>query len=356
MSAPRTMPLGPVMIDIAGTALDDDDRRRLLHPLTGGIILFTRNYASPEQLARLTADIHALRDPPLIIAVDHEGGRVQRFREGFTQIPPMRQLGAVWDENPERARHLAVEAGMVLAAELRACGVDLSFTPVLDVDHGASSVIGDRAFHRDPEVVAALAQKLMHGLRRAGMAAVGKHFPGHGHVRADSHLEVPVDERSLADLELSDLVPFRLLIGEGLGGIMPAHVIYPQVDAKPAGFSEIWLKEILRQRLGFSGVIFSDDLSMEGASVAGGIEARARAALAAGCDMVLVCNNPAAVDELYGCLDYTAPAASLARLIRMHGRGGARSLAGLRTDPGYQRAAAEVQAIGMRRGDLPLYG
>jgi len=356
MSAPRTMPLGPVMIDIAGTALDDDDRRRLLHPLTGGIILFTRNYASPEQLARLTADIHALRDPPLIIAVDHEGGRVQRFREGFTQIPPMRQLGAVWDENPERARHLAVEAGMVLAAELRACGVDLSFTPVLDVDHGASSVIGDRAFHRDPEVVAALAQKLMHGLRRAGMAAVGKHFPGHGHVRADSHLEVPVDERSLADLELSDLVPFRLLIGEGLGGIMPAHVIYPQVDAKPAGFSEIWLKEILRQRLGFSGVIFSDDLSMEGASVAGGIEARARAALAAGCDMVLVCNNPAAVDELYGCLDYTAPAASLARLIRMHGRRGARSLAGLRTDPGYQRAAAEVQAIGMRRGDLPLYG
>ena len=356
MSAPRTMPLGPVMIDIAGTALDDDDRRRLLHPLTGGIILFTRNYASPEQLARLTADIHALRDPPLIIAVDHEGGRVQRFREGFTQIPPMRQLGAVWDENPERARHLAVEAGMVLAAELRACGVDLSFTPVLDVDHGASSVIGDRAFHRDPEVVAALAQKLMHGLRRAGMAAVGKHFPGHGHVRADSHLEVPVDERSLADLELSDLVPFRLLIGEGLGGIMPAHVIYPQVDAKPAGFSEIWLKEILRQRLGFSGVIFSDDLSMEGASVAGGIEARARAALAAGCDMVLVCNNPAAVDELYGRLDYTAPAASLARLIRMHGRGGARSLAGLRTDPGYQRAAAEVQAIGMRRGDLPLYG
>jgi beta-N-acetylhexosaminidase len=356
MSAPRTMPLGPVMIDIAGTALDDDDRRRLLHPLTGGIILFTRNYASPEQLARLTADIHALRDPPLIIAVDHEGGRVQRFREGFTQIPPMRQLGAVWDENPERARHLAVEAGMVLAAELRACGVDLSFTPVLDVDHGASSVIGDRAFHREPEVVAALAQKLMHGLRRAGMAAVGKHFPGHGHVRADSHLEVPVDERSLADLELSDLVPFRLLIGEGLGGIMPAHVIYPQVDAKPAGFSEIWLKEILRQRLGFSGVIFSDDLSMEGASVAGGIEARARAALAAGCDMVLVCNNPAAVDELYGCLDYTAPAASLARLIRMHGRGGARSLAGLRTDPGYQRAAAEVQAIGMRRGDLPLYG
>jgi beta-N-acetylhexosaminidase len=356
MSAPRAMPLGPVMIDIAGTALDAEDRRRLLHPLTGGIILFTRNYASPEQLARLTADIHALRDPPLIIAVDHEGGRVQRFREGFTQIPPMRQLGAVWDENPERARHLAVEAGMVLAAELRACGVDLSFTPVLDVDHGSSSVIGDRAFHRDPEVVAALAQKLMHGLRRAGMAAVGKHFPGHGHVRADSHLEVPVDERSLADLELSDLVPFRLLIGEGLGGIMPAHVIYPQVDAKPAGFSEIWLKEILRQRLGFSGVIFSDDLSMEGASVAGGIEARARAALAAGCDMVLVCNNPAAVDELYGCLDYTAPAASLARLIRMHGRGGARSLAGLRTDPGYQRAAAEVQSIGMRRGDLPLYG
>jgi beta-N-acetylhexosaminidase len=356
MSTARPLPLGPVMLDIAGTALDDDDRRRLLHPLVGGVILFTRNYASPEQLARLTADIHALRDPHLLIAVDHEGGRVQRFREGFTQIPPMRQLGVLWDEDAGRARHLAVETGMVLAAELRACGVDLSFTPVLDVDHGASSVIGDRAFHRDPEVIAALARKLVQGLRRAGMVAVGKHFPGHGHVRADSHHEVPVDERSLSDIDLADLVPFRRLIDDGLAGIMPAHVIYPRVDAKPAGFSEVWLKQILRQRLGFSGVIFSDDLSMEGASVAGGIDARARAALDAGCDMILVCNNPAGADELLGHFEHPLQATSLARLIRMHGRGGATSLAALRSDPGYQRASAEVQAIGTRSDELPLYG
>ena len=342
------------MLDVAGTELDADDRQRLQHPLVGGVILFARNYASPEQLDRLTAEIHALRNPPLIIAVDHEGGRVQRFRDGFTIIPAMRQLGHAWDANPQHGRHLAHEVGFVLAAELRAHGVDLSFAPVLDVDYGNSSVIGDRALHTDPQAIADLARALVQGFRQGGMSAVGKHFPGHGHVRADSHHEIPVDDRPYAEIEASDLVPFRRLIESGLGAIMPAHVIYPRVDRQPAGFSQRWLKTILRGELGFDGVIFSDDLSMEGASVAGGVVDRARAAFTAGCDMVLVCNNPPAADELLAHLDYAMPATSLARLARMHGRQHAENMIRLREDALYVKALHAIAGIGFGSGDLPL--
>jgi beta-N-acetylhexosaminidase len=347
-ATPRT--LGPVMLDVAGTALTDDDRRRLLHPLTGGVILFSRNYASRQQITALTAEIHALRDPPLLVAVDHEGGRVQRFRDGFTALPPMRALGAIWDHDPERAGQLAFDTGYVLAAELRACGVDFSFAPVLDLDYGASGVIGDRAFHAKPEAISVLAGRLVAGMRRAGMAAVGKHFPGHGYVRADSHHEIPVDERSLADIETADLLPFAALSANGMAGIMPAHVIYPKVDPRPAGFSSLWLKDILRGRLGFAGTVFSDDLSMEGASVAGNVTARAHAALDAGCDMVLVCNQPASADQLLAELQDGLSAVSLTRLARMHGHGSV-PLAG---DAQYGAALAAVRALDQRPGELPL--
>lgn len=288
---PPELPLGRVMLDVAGLSLDAADREVLAHPAVGGVILFKQNFASPSQLDRLTADIRALRTPPLLIAVDHEGGRIQRFLEGFTHLPPMRALGKVYDRDPDLAENLAGAVGVVLASELFGHGVDLSFAPVVDIDFGASSIIGDRAFHPTPQGVARLAASLVRGMGRIGMGAVAKHFPGHGHVRADSHVAVPVDDRDLAEIEANDLVPYRTLIPAGLAGVMPAHVIYPKVDSRPAGFSEIWLGRILRGKLGFDGLVFSDDLSMEGASVAGGIAERGRAALGAGCDMVLVCGN-----------------------------------------------------------------
>lgn len=333
------------MIDVAGTTLTQEDRQRLQHPLVGGIILFARNFESAQQLSQLTDDIHALRSPRLIIAVDHEGGRVQRFQQGFTRIPAMRKLGLVWDHDRQKASRMARSLGFVLASELLAHGVDLSFTPVLDVDYGNSSVIGDRAFHHQADAIAELAAALVQGLREAGMGAVGKHFPGHGHVRADSHHEVPVDDRSYSEIRNDDLVPFAGLVRAGMGAIMPAHVIYPKVDANPAGFSEKWLKQILRGELGFDGVIFSDDLSMEGASVAGGVLSRAKAALQAGCDMVLVCNNPQSADELLATLNYAMPPASQARLERMHGLCKADGMDGLKATAQYVdalRAVAEL--------------
>ncbi len=345
---------GPVMLDVLGKTLTAEDEKRLQHPMVGGVILFARNYESPAQLAELTASIRNLRTPPLLIAVDHEGGRVQRFREGFTKIPPMRELGKVWDEHPKRAKHLAQQAGFVLASELRAYGVDFSFTPVLDVDYGASSVIGDRAFHGDPQAISELAHSLLLGLRQGGMPTVGKHFPGHGFVRADSHLEIPVDERSYTDIELCDLIPFRQLVNYGLTAVMPAHVIYPKVDDRPAGFSRVWLKDILRGELGFEGCIFSDDLSMEGATVAGGIVQRAEAALNAGCDMVLVCNKPDSADTLLAGLQWDMPAPSRARLAHMHGRPHPRTLVQLHEDADFIKALHEVASIGMREGELPL--
>jgi beta-N-acetylhexosaminidase len=291
----------PVVLDIAGTSLGADDRRRLRHPLTGGLILFARNWIDRAQLTALTAEIKAIR-PDVLVCVDHEGGRVQRFRsDGFTHLPPMRALGELWLRDALAATDAATACGHVLGAELRACGVDLSFTPVLDLDHGGSSVIGDRAFHRDARVATLLAKSLMHGLLLAGMANCGKHFPGHGHVKADSHLALPVDKRSLKAILADDAKPYQWL-STSLASVMPAHVVYPKVDALPAGFSERWLRHILRGDLGFQGAIFSDDLSMEGAKVAGTALDGALAALGAGCDMVLLCNQSlgggAAVDAL----------------------------------------------------------
>lgn len=348
------MGIGPVMLDVAGKTLTPEDEQRLKHPLVGGVILFARNYESPAQLAALTASIHALRTPPLLIAVDHEGGRVQRFRDGFTRIPPMRELGNIWDKHPKQARHLAQEVGFVMASELRAHGVDFSFTPVLDVDYGASTVIGDRAFHSQPQAIAELAHSLLQGLKQGGMPTVGKHFPGHGFVAADSHLAIPVDERSYTDIELCDLIPFRQMVHFGLTAVMPAHVIYPKVDDKPAGFSRRWLKDILRGELGFDGCIFSDDLSMEGATVAGGIVQRAEAALQAGCDMVLVCNRPDLADELLAGLKWELPAPSRARLAQMHGHTHPRTHAQLHEDPEFVRSLHNIGKIGISEGELPL--
>jgi len=280
----------PIILDIAGLELDADDRRRLQHPLVGGLILFARNWQSRAQLTALTAEIKALR-PDCLVCVDHEGGRVQRFRsDGFTHLPPMRALGELWMRDAMTATDAATACGVVLASELRACGVDFSFTPVLDLDHGPSGVIGDRAFHRDARVAALLAKSLMHGLLLAGMGSCGKHFPGHGFVAADSHTEVPVDGRSLKAILADDAKPYEWL-STSLASVMPAHVIYPKVDALPAGFSARWLQDILRGRLGFTGAIFSDDLSMQGATVAGSPTEAGIAALNAGCDLVLLCNQ-----------------------------------------------------------------
>ena len=293
-----TLPRGPVFLGVEDMELTADDRARLAHPLVSGVILFARNYESPSQVKALTAAIRALRTPSLLIAVDHEGGRVQRFRDGFSAIPPMRTLGELWDRDVAKAAKEATRIGRTIADELRQHGVDFSFTPVLDVDHGASAVIGDRAFHRNPNAIAHLASALHDGLRAGGMAAVGKHYPGHGQVVADSHTDLPVDERDLAALVIDDLVPFGALIHRGLEAIMPAHVVYPAVDDQPAGYSRKWLQEILRGRLGFDGLIFSDDLGMAGAQGVGDLVARAEASVAAGCDMVLACNDFEGADSL----------------------------------------------------------
>ncbi|OZI50319.1 beta-N-acetylhexosaminidase [Bordetella genomosp. 5] len=316
--AHKHLPPGPVMVDVAGTRLTDEEKARLRNPLVGGVILFARNFENRAQLTELTRRIHDARGEPLLIAVDHEGGRVQRFREdGFTALPPMAALGLLWDRDPLEAMRAATEAGYVLAAELRACGVDMSFTPVLDLDYGVSKVTGDRAFHRDARVVAMLARALAQGLALAGMTACGKHFPGHGFVSADSHHEIPVDPRPLERILKEDGAPYAWL-GDGvIPSVMPAHVIYPKVDAQPAGFSRRWVTEILRERLGYDGVVFSDDLTMEGASVAGDILARAEAALSAGCDMVLVCNRPDLADELLARLKVVHDPVSIERIRRL---------------------------------------
>jgi len=334
------MTLGPVMLDVTGLRVTSEEKEILRHPSVGGVILFARNFESPRQLTALTADIRGLRRPELLIAVDHEGGRVQRFQEGFTRISPMRSLGERWEIDAAEARALAEATGYVIAVELRSHGVDFSFAPVLDVDFGSSSVIGDRAFSDEPAVIAALAGAFVAGLAAGGAASVGKHFPGHGYVKADSHVDVPVDGRGLDEIEANDLEPYRDLIALGLAGVMPAHVIYPAVDGRPAGYSPVWLKDILRRRLGFDGMIFSDDLSMAGASVAGGVVQRAEAALAAGCDMILVCNAPQAAAEVLDGLK-TGPL-DRARAERMRGRGPLRPLA---SDTRYASAVASIQGI-----------
>lgn len=336
------MTLGPLMIDIEGPELTAEDRELLKHPAVGGVILFTRNHEASQQLCALTADIHRLREPHLLIAVDQEGGRVQRFREGFTHLPPLSCLGRIYDKDAPRARHLAKVTGWLMASELRAVGVDLSFAPVLDLDEGVSSIIGNRALHKRPEIVAELAYAYQTGMHDAGMAATGKHFPGHGAVAADSHVALPVDERSFADIEQWDIVPFRRMIDYGLAAIMMAHVVYPQVDSQPAGFSSIWIRDVLRGRLNFQGLVFSDDLSMEGAACAGNHCARAHASLQAGCDMVLVCNDRGQAQRVAEALaDYQNPVAHT-RMARMHGRA-AVSLDELHADPRWEQAVAAVK-------------
>jgi len=299
MSAPGAAEArGPIMLGVEGLTLTGADDARLSDPRVGGVILFARNFASSDQLRELTAAIRDVR-PALLVAVDHEGGRVQRFRHGeFSAIPPMRTLGEQWDADPAAATRAAFEHGETIARELRAHRVDFSFTPVLDLDYAASAVIGNRAFHADPIVVADLAGALMRGLEAGGCAGVGKHFPGHGFVEADSHVDTPVDGRTLDAILRTDVVPFAALIQQDLAAIMPAHVIYPAVDARPAGFSRVWITDILRGRLAFDGLVFSDDLEMAGAHSAGDIVARADAALDAGCDAVLVCNDFTAMDDL----------------------------------------------------------
>jgi len=339
------MTTGIVMLDLAGLSLSAEDRERLRHPLTGGVVLFTRNYVSTEQLCELTAEIHALREPPLLIAVDQEGGRVQRFQTGFTRLPAMRRLGECWNENPRHACRLAWQLGYVLAAELKACGVDISFTPVLDLDYGLGCVIGDRSLHRDPQAVSELAHELMLGMREAGMMAVGKHFPGHGAIAADTHIETAIDPRDFADIEMNDLLPFQHMINFGLAGIMAAHVIYPAVDSYPAGFSRKWLKDVLRRMLGFEGCIFSDDLSMRATSSYGDTVERTNLALQAGCDMVLVCNDVAAADQVLDGLRSEISAISMARLARIRGHRGRMSLNQLHGTPQYVGAVKKLLTL-----------
>ncbi len=337
------MSLGPLMVDIAGTELAAEDREVLGHPLIGSVLLFSRNYRSREQLLALVASIRAVRTPSLLVAVDHEGGRVQRFREQFTRLPAARALGHHFDADRREGLALAQTAGWLMAAELRSVGIDFSFAPCVDLEFGLSEVIGDRAFHRDADAVGSLAVAYMAGMREAGMAATAKHFPGHGAVTADSHVALPVDRRSLADLE-ADLRPYRLLIANLLPAVMAAHVVYPEIDALPASLSPRWLGAILRGNLGFHGCIFADDLTMGGAAAFGDVHTRARLAAAAGCDVLPICNDRKAVHSV---LDQFKPdvvnPASQARLVHMRGRG--TWTVELAADARWQEAVARVRAL-----------
>jgi beta-N-acetylhexosaminidase len=307
------------MVDVAGLELTPEDRDVLCHPLVGSVILFTRNYASSGQLARLVADIHAVRTPALLVGVDQEGGRVQRFRPGFSALPPLRRIGHEFDLDPKNGLLLARSMGWLMAAEVRAHGVDLSFAPCVDLDYGVSEVIGDRAFHSRPEAVAQLALAYMAGMKDAGMAATAKHFPGHGAVVADSHQSLPVDRRDWQGLA-DDVLPYRRLIANGLPGVMVAHVMFPAEDTAPASLSRRWIQNALREELRFEGAVFTDDLSMGGAAEFGDIVARAEAALAAGCDVLPVCNDRASVAKLLDELDHEIEPSAHLRLVRMRGR------------------------------------
>jgi beta-N-acetylhexosaminidase len=331
------------MVDIAGTSLSAEDARVLAHPQVGSVILFARNYSNPPQAADLTAQIRALRTPHLLIAVDHEGGRVQRFREGFTRLPAARLLGRRFDEDRRDGLALAQSVGWLLASELRAVGVDFSFAPCIDLDYGVSEIIGDRAFHTDPDTVAALGVATLSGMREAGMAAVAKHFPGHGAVVADSHVALPVDRREFVDLE-PDIRPYRPLIENNIPGIMAAHVVFPEVDALPASLSRRWISGVLRGEMGFHGCVFADDLTMAGAAAFGDVVARAELALEAGCDVLPICNDRHSVElvlEAWG--SNAASAASQARLVRMRARG--EPPADLHENRHWQETAARIAAL-----------
>jgi beta-N-acetylhexosaminidase len=337
------MSLGPFMVDIAGTELSADDVRVLSDPLVGSVILFARNYANARQVADLTANIRAVRTPHLLIAVDQEGGRVQRFRDGFTRLPAVRLLGRVYDEDRRDGLALAQSVGWLMAGELRAVGVDFSFAPCVDLDYGVSEIIGDRAFHSDPDAVAALAVATLSGMREAGMAAVAKHFPGHGAVVADSHVALPVDRRGYADLE-PDIRPYRPLIDNNLPAIMAAHVVFPAVDALPASLSRRWITDILRGELKFHGCVFADDLTMAGAAAFGDVLARAKLAFAAGCDVLPICNDRHSVELVLGSFGTdVGSAAAQARLVRMRARGEA--AADLRSSRQWQETAARIASL-----------
>lgn len=341
------------MIDLRGHAIADDEREWLRSPLVGGVILFTRNFESLEQVRALVAEIHAVRQPPLLVTIDHEGGRVQRFRNPFFKLPPFRALGHLYDEDRDRALKTAAAFGWLMAAELRAIGVDMSFTPCVDLDLGLSEIIGDRAFHSDARVVAALARRFTAGAKRAGMAVTAKHFPTHAGARADSHTEFAVDRRSYDELE-NDLLPYRELIRGGLPAAMIAHVSFPAVDEKPASLSRWWIQEQLRGELGFKGAVITDDVSMVGAAVVGSVEERVRLALEAGCDLVLLCNSPDAVPVVLDALEgYVNPSAQL-RLTRLHGRG-SYDWESLHASAEWQKACAAVAPL-CARPKLELEG
>ena len=342
--AHRVAPLGPLMVGIAGLELDEVERELLCHPCVGGVILFSRNYRSREQLRALCDAIHALREPPLLVATDHEGGRVQRFRDGFTDLPAAARYGALHDRDPGLACRIARAGGRVMAGELRAAGVDFSFAPVLDLDHGTSAVIGERAFHRAPEVVTALARAYLTGMRDAGVSGVGKHFPGHGGVEVDSHTALPVDHRSYEDLRRTDIVPFEQLAASELAGMMPAHVVFECLDARSAGFSGRWISDVLRGEMRFRGVVFSDDLGMTAAAAGGNHVQRARAALEAGCDMVLACNDREAAIAVVDALRFEPDPEQAARLARMRGRG-TTSFEQLARDAAYRSAVIELASL-----------
>lgn len=308
------------MVDLRGTELSPEEKDILQHPLVGGVILFSRNYHNARQLTALCRQIHDLREPHLLIAVDHEGGRVQRFRQDFTRLPPVSAIGREFHQHRSLTLQRAEQTGWLMAAELRAVGVDFSFAPVLDLDYGISEVIGDRAFHRDPQAVIDMARAYIQGMKKAWMSAVGKHFPGHGAVEVDSHKALPVDNRYFEDMLQTDMLPFARLCQKELAGVMPAHIIYQQSDDMPAGFSPFWLQEVLRQRFDFQGAIISDDLSMEGAAFAGDPLERTEAALEAGCDMLLLCNNPGSVESVLDSLKIKPDPLRHARLVRLHGR------------------------------------
>ncbi|WP_322520930.1 beta-N-acetylhexosaminidase [Guyparkeria halophila] len=345
--------LGPLMIDLAGPEITPADRRRLQHPSTGGVILFARHFEGWEPLAELIAEIRALRRPHLLIAVDQEGGRVQRFKgDGFVALPAMGRLGDLFDEDRQAGLEAARSLGWLMAVQLREVGVDLSFAPVLDLDRGISGVIGDRAFDERPEAVIALAIAWTGGMQDAGMAAVGKHYPGHGAVAADSHIAHPVDPRPLATIEKTDLRPFRAMADRLIPGLMVSHVVYPEVDARPAGFSPVWVREILRQQWGYEGAVFSDDLTMAAASAVGEIEERVEQCLAAGVDMALICNHPELVDRVQQSLAFAASPQREARLARMFGHGPVPSEAKLTHSPRYAAALRWIERLGVDEPDL----
>lgn len=338
------MPIGNLMLDLTGTTLTAEEVDLLAHPAIGGVIFFTRNYESIQQLTALVKLVRLAAQRPLLLAVDHEGGRVQRFRRQFTVLPALARLGEQYATDPCAARQTAYRLGWLMAAELRVVDIDISFAPVLDLNYGSSQVIGDRSFHREPEIVSELAGAYINGMREAGMAATGKHFPGHGFVEADSHLAIPVDRRTQAQIMQTDVLPFARLIQQGLNAVMPAHVIYEQVDSQPAGFSSIWLQDILRGQLGFQGVIFSDDLSMEAAGVVGGYAERAEAALAAGCDMILACNQRAGIIEILDRVKLQTSPASAERLTRILGQPFMNRSA-LLAHPYWQQAVDEISYL-----------